>query len=55
MCIRDSNKGYYIKETEDETFYTVCVNGKWSPKIPICKSKLQFNLKFLIKCVMKVV
>ena len=35
------SEGYYIKETKDENFYTFCVSGQWSPKIPACRSKLK--------------
>lgn len=30
------NDGYYIKETQDN-FYAFCVNGNWSPNIPLCR------------------
>ena len=40
------NEGYYIKESGGENFYAFCVNGQWSPKIPICRSKLQSALNF---------
>ena len=45
------NDEYYIEEAQDANFVAFCVNGQWSPKIPVCKSKLQFALKFLIKCI----
>ena len=45
------NEGYYIRETQDENAYAFCVSGRWSPKIPVCRSKLQFTLTFFIKCI----
>ena len=45
------NEGYYIVETQDETLDTICVNGKWLPQIPVCRSKSQFALKLLVKCI----
>ena len=45
------NEGYYFKETQNENFIAFCGSGKWYPKIPVCRSKLQFALKFLIKYV----
>ena len=35
------SEGYYINKTQDENFYTYCVSGQWSPKIPACRSKLK--------------
>ena len=46
------NEGYYIKETHCyENYYSWCVSGKWSPEIPVCRSKLTICLKFLTKYV----
>ena len=44
-------EGYYLHETFNENLIVLCINGKWLEKIPVCKSKLQFALTFLIKCI----
>ena len=45
------NEGYYFKDTRDGKFNAFCDNGEWSPKIPVCRSRLQFTFKYFIKCI----
>lgn len=42
------NEGYSHKESQDANIYVICVDGKWSPKIPVCRSKLLFAWRFIL-------